>query len=59
MFEVQMMNNKSVYFNQYGEIVGKGYDGKNEFEKVLLNRQQIAAIELVIQKYNGRDHCQN
>lgn len=54
-----MMNNKSVYFNQYGEIVGKGYDGKNEFEKVLLNRQQIAAIELVIQKYNGRDHCQN
>ena len=54
-----MMNNKSVYFNQYGEIVGKGYDGKNEFEEVLLNRQQIAAIELVIQKCNGRDRCQN
>lgn len=49
------MNNKSVYFNQHGEIVGKGYDGKNEFEEVLLNRQQIAAIELIIQKYNGQE----
>ena len=47
------MNNKSVYFNQYGEIVGKGYDGKNEFEEVLLNRQQIAAIELIIRELLG------
>lgn len=46
------MNNKSVYFNQYGEIVGKGYDGKNYYEQIVFDIQQIEAIKLIIQGYN-------
>ena len=29
-----MNNNESVYFNKYGEIIGRGYDGHNHYEQV-------------------------
>ena len=54
-----MSNNSPVHFNEYGEIVDKGYDGKNKYEYTIFNRQQIEAIELIIQKYNGINTCQN
>ena len=53
------MNNKSqVHFNKYGEIIGKGYDGENEYEYKVFNRQQIEAIKLLIQKYSGKENVQ-
>lgn len=54
-----MSDNESIYFNKYGEIVGKGYDGQNHYEQVILNLQQVKAIEMVIEKYNEQGHCQN
>lgn len=47
-----MSDNKSVYFNEYGEIVGRGYDGHNEFERIVFTGQQVEAIKLIIQEYN-------
>lgn len=49
------MKNKSVYFNEYGEAVGKGFDGTNFYEQVILSSQQVEAIKLLIQKYTRQD----
>lgn len=54
-----MSSNESVYFNQYGEIVGKGFDGKNHYEQVIFDSRQVEAIELIIQKCKERGRCQN
>lgn len=51
--------NNSVYFNEYGEIVGRGYDDQNEYEYTIFDRQQIEAIKLLIQKYSDKGPCQN
>lgn len=54
-----MSADKSVHFNQYGEIVAQGYDGRNEFEQIIFDVQQVKAIRLIIQEYNEQAHCQN
>ena len=55
MFEVRIMNNnESVYFNKYGEIIGRGYDGHNHYEQVIFDSQQIEAIKLIIQECNKK-----
>lgn len=54
-----MSTNGSVRFNEYNEIVGKRYDGKNEYLYTIFDRQQIEAIKLIIQKYNEKVGHQN
>lgn len=56
---VIMNSDNSVHFNEYNEIVGRGYDGKNEYEYTIFDRQQIEAINLLIQKYNDKDLHRN
>lgn len=56
-----MDTNNSVYFNEYGEIVGRGYDGQNEYEYTIFDRQQIEAIKLIIKNigdYYGNNQKQ-
>lgn len=60
MFEVCKMNkSNSVYFNEHNEVVGKGFDGKNKYEYVIFNQQQIEAIQLIIQKCSDTGLLQN
>lgn len=51
-----MDKNSSVYFNEQGEAIGKGFDGTPDnlfaVERVLFDAQQVKAIKLIIQKYN-------
>lgn len=54
-----MGKNSSIYCNEHGEIVGKGVDGKNKYEYVIFNQQQVEAIKLLIQKYSGPNFFQN
>lgn len=54
-----MNSDNSVHFNEYNEIVGRGYDGKNEYEYTIFDRQQVEAINLLIQKYNDKDLHRN
>lgn len=49
-----MNANESVYFNKYGEIIGRGYDGHNHYEQVIFDSQQIEAIKLIIQECNKK-----
>ena len=50
-----MGEQKNVYFNQHGEVVSRGYDGRNHYEQIVLNLRQVEAIKLIIQKYSGKD----
>lgn len=50
-----MSSNESVYFNQYGEIVGRVYDGQSEFEQIIFDAQQVEAIKLIIQKCSDQE----
>lgn len=60
MFEVTMMNeHKNVYFNQYGDVSSKEYDGRNHYEQVIFSSRQVEAIKLIIEKCNERDRYQN
>lgn len=54
-----MSANEPIYFNACGEIVGKGYDGKNPYEQVVFNAQQVKAIKMIIEKCNEQGHYQN
>lgn len=50
-----MGEQKNVYFNQHGEVVGRGYDGRSHYEKIVLNLQQVEAIKLIIEKYGDEE----
>lgn len=54
-----MGEQKNVYFNQHGEVVGRGYDGRNHYEQIVFNLRQVEAIKLLIQKYSDKDHDQS
>ena len=54
-----MNKSNSVYFNEHNEVVGKGFDGKNKYEYVIVNQQQIEAIQLIIQKCSDTGLLQN
>lgn len=56
-----MGEQKNVYFNQHGEVVSRGYDGRNHYEQIVFNLRQVEAIKLIIEKCNeqGRDQSQS
>lgn len=54
-----MGEQKNVYFNQHGEVVSRGYDGRNHYEQIVFNLRQVEAIKLLIQKYSDKDHDQS
>ena len=50
-----MGEQKNVYFNQHGEVVSRGYDGRNHYEQIVFNLRQVEAIKLIIEKYSGKE----
>ncbi|WP_270367729.1 hypothetical protein [Limosilactobacillus fermentum] len=53
-----MGEQKNVYFNQHGEVVGRGYDGRSHYEQIVLNLQQVEAIKLIIEKCSDKEKSQ-
>ncbi len=51
-----MGEQKNVYFNQHGEVVSRGYDGRNHYEQIVFNLRQVEAIKLIIEKCIEEDH---
>lgn len=54
-----MNSDNLVHFNEHNEIIGRGYDGENEYLYTIFDKQQIEAIKLIIQKYNEKVDRQN
>lgn len=54
-----MGEQKNVYFNQHGEVVSRGYDGRNHYEQIVFNLRQVEAIKLIIEKYGDKGHDQS
>lgn len=50
-----MGEQKNVYFNQHGEVVSRGYDGRNHYEQIAFNLRQVEAIKLIIEKYGSKE----
>lgn len=54
-----MGEQKNVYFNQHGEVVSRGYDGRNHYEQIVLDLRQVEAIKLIIEKCSDKEKSQN
>ncbi len=54
-----MGEQKNVYFNQHGEVVSRGYDGRNHYEQIVFNLRQVEAIKLIIEKCSDKEKSQS